>query len=133
MEQTPTPAIQVGKQAVNNQMESRTRCLVHIRSCITDAVLLFSRSVLSDSLQPHGLLYARLPCPLYHLLKFAQVHVYYIGDNHPTISSPDAPFSFCLHSFPAAETFSVSRLFPARDQSSRASVSAPVLPMSIQG
>ena len=26
-------------------------------------VLLFSRSVMSDSLQPHGLQHARLPCP----------------------------------------------------------------------
>ena len=38
-------------------------------------LLLFSCSVMSDSLQPHGLQQASLPCPS-HLLEFAQTHVH---------------------------------------------------------
>ena len=43
------------------------------------------------------------------------------------------PFSFCLQSFPASESFQVSRLFPAGGKSIRASASASVLPLNIQG
>ena len=39
----------------------------------------FSRSVLSDSLPPHGLQHARLPV-LHQLLKLAQTHVHRVGD-----------------------------------------------------
>ena len=35
-----------------------------------DVPLLFSRWVMSDTLWPHGLQHARLPCP-HHLLEFA--------------------------------------------------------------
>ena len=42
-------------------------------------LLLFSRPVMSDSLQPHGLQHARSPSPHY-LPGFAQVHVHCIGD-----------------------------------------------------
>ena len=51
----------------------------------------------------------------------------------PTISSSDALFSFCPWSFPASGAFPVSQLFPSDDQNIRASASASVLPMSIQG
>ena len=40
------------------------------------AALLFIRSVVSDSLRPHGLQHARL----HHLLEFAQSHVRQVGD-----------------------------------------------------
>ena len=36
---------------------------------------------------------------------------------HPTISSSVALFSFCLQSFPASESFSISRLFTSGGQS----------------
>ena len=53
----------------------------------------FSRSVLSNSLWPHGLQYARPPCP-YQLLQFTQTHVHLVGDaiqpSHP-LSSPSPP------------------------------------------
>ena len=39
----------------------------------------FSRSVVSDSLRPHGLQYTRLPC-LSPTLEFAQTHVHQFGD-----------------------------------------------------
>ena len=43
------------------------------------------------------------------------------------------PFSFCLSSFPASGSFPVSCLFTSGGQSIRASASATVLPMNIQG
>ena len=92
-------------------------------------LLLVSCSVVSDSLQPHGLQHARLPrpspssracsnsCPLSWWC-------------HPTISSSVVPFSSCLQSFPASGPFPMSWLFSSGDQSVGASAS--VLPMNIQ-
>ena len=59
----------------------------------------FSHSVLSDSLQPHGLQHARPPCPS------PAPEVYSNSCPlsqwcHPTISSSVVPFSSCLQSFP---------------------------------
>ena len=49
---------------------------------------------MSDSLRPHGLQHARLPCPS-HFLEFVQIHVYWVGDaiqpSHPL--SPSSPFA----------------------------------------
>ena len=47
-----------------------------------------------------------------------------------TISSSAASFSFCLQSFPASQSFPMSRLFTSGGQSTGASAS--VLPMHIQ-
>jgi len=52
---------------------------------------------------------------------------------HPTISSSVAHFSSCPQSFPASGSFPVSWLFASGGQSIRASTSASVLPMNIQG
>ena len=52
---------------------------------------------------------------------------------YPTISSSIDPFSFCLQSFPASESFSVNRLFTSGGQIVGALASASVLPMTIQG
>ena len=52
---------------------------------------------------------------------------------HPTISSPIAPFSSCLQSFPASGSFLMSQLFTSGGQSIGVSASASVLPMNIQG
>ena len=51
----------------------------------------------------------------------------------PTISSSVVPFSSCLQSSPASESFPMSCLFASGGQSIGASVSASVLPMNIQG
>ena len=58
-------------------------------------LLLFSPSILSNSLWPHGLQHARLPCPS-PTLEFAQTHVPWVSDaiqpSHPLLSpSPPAP------------------------------------------
>ena len=60
----------------------------------------FSRSVMSDSLQPHGLQHTRFHCPS-ELPEFTQTHVHQVGDaiqpSHP-LSSPSPPaFSLCQH------------------------------------
>ena len=89
----------------------------------------FSCSTVSNSLWPHGLQCARLPCPS------PTPRVY---PNpcplsrwcHPTISSSVIPFS-CLQSFPPSGSFPMSQLFPSGGQSIGAS--APVFPVNIQG
>ena len=52
---------------------------------------------------------------------------------HPTISSYVSPFSSCSPSFLASGSFPTSQLFASGMQSIRASASASVLPMNIQG
>ena len=51
----------------------------------------------------------------------------------PSTSSSIFPFFFCLHPFPASESFPMSWLFPTGGQSIEPSASASVLPMNIQG
>ena len=51
---------------------------------------------------------------------------------HPTISSSVVPFSFCLQSLPASESFPVSQFFASCGQCLRVSASASVLPVNIQ-
>ena len=90
--------------------------------------ILFSRSVVSDSLWPHGLQHIRFPCPSpspgacsnsYPLSWWC----------HPTISSSVA-FSFCPQSFPASGSFLMSQLFTSGGQS--IGTPASLLPMNIQ-
>ena len=50
-----------------------------------------------------------------------------------TISYSAVPFSFCLQSFPASGSFPMNQLFTSGGQSIRASASASILPMNIQG
>ena len=95
-----------------------------------DCILcLFSRSVVFDSLRPHELQHARLPCPISQsLLKLMSIE----SVMHPTISSSIVPFSSCLQSFPSSGSF-LMRFFTSGGQSIGASASASVLPMNIQG
>ena len=51
---------------------------------------------------------------------------------HPTISSSVVPFSSCLQSFPASESFQMSQLFPSGSQSIGVSASTSVLPINTQ-
>ena len=66
----------------------------------SDLLLLFIRSVLSDSLQPHGPQHARIPCPSLSP-GVCTNHVHRVGDaiqpSHP-LSSPSPPaFSLSQH------------------------------------
>ena len=51
---------------------------------------------------------------------------------HPTTSSSVIPFSSCLQSFPASESFPMNQFFTSGDQSIGVSASTSVLPMNIQ-
>ena len=91
----------------------------------------FSYSVMSDSLWPHGLQPARLPCPSL----FPRVSSNFCPLSrwcHPNISSSVVPFSSCLHSFPALGSFPISQLFTSGGQSIRVSASTSLLPMNTQ-
>ena len=50
----------------------------------------FSRSVVSDSLQPHELQHARAPCPSL-TPESTQTHVHQVGDAIQPLSSPSPP------------------------------------------
>ena len=91
--------------------------------------LLFSCSVMSDSLWPHGLQHARFPCPSPSPGACSN-SCPLSWWCHPTISSSVVAFSFCLLSFPASGSFLMSQLFTSGGQSIGASAS--VLPMNIQ-
>ena len=89
----------------------------------------FSRSVVSDSLQPHEPQYTRPPC---------QSQTPGVHPNpcplsrwcHPTISV--IPFSSYLQSFPASGSFQMSQLFASGGQSIGVSASTSVPPMNTQ-
>ena len=91
----------------------------------------FSCSVMSDSLWPHGLQHARLPCPS-PTLGACSNSCPLSWWCHLTISSSVIPFSSCLQSFSASGSFLRSQFFASGDQSIGASASASVLPMNIQ-
>ena len=89
----------------------------------------FSRSVMSVSLQPHGLQHTRPPCPSPTPRDYSN-SCPLSWWCHPTISSSVVPFSSRLQSFPASGSFLMSQLFTSGGQSIGASAS--VLPMNIQ-
>ena len=67
-------------------------------------------SVMSDSLQPHGLQHSRFPCPS-PTLRACSNSCPSSWWYHPTISSSVIPFSSHLQSFPAPGSFPVSQCF----------------------
>ena len=91
----------------------------------------FSRLVVSDSLRPHGLQHARLPCPS-PTPRACSNSCLLSRWCHPTISSSVIPFSSCLQSFPVSGSFPVSQFFASGGQSIGIPASASVLPMTIQ-
>ena len=94
--------------------------------------VLFTPSLMSDSLRHHGLQHTRLPCP--SSFPWAWVNSCLLNWwCYSIISSSVILFSSCLQSFLAAESFPVNWLFPSDGQSIGASASASVLSMNIQG
>jgi len=75
--------------------------------CFFCSVKLLSCSVVSDSLQPHGLQHARLPCPS-PTPRACSNSCPLSQWCHPTTSSSIVPFSSCLQSFLASESFPMS-------------------------
>ena len=100
--------------------------------CISWVLLVqFSRSVVSNSSQPHELQHARPPCPSPNpgghpnpcpLSRWC----------HSTISSSIVPSSSCTQSFPASGSFQMSQPFASGAQSIGVSASTSVLPMNTQ-
>ena len=96
-----------------------------------DSSVQFSHSVMSDSLQPHGLQDSWPPCP-------SPTPKVYPNSCplsqwcHPTISSSIIHFSSHFQSFPSSASFPMSQLFTSGGQRIGVSASASVLPMNIQ-
>ena len=90
----------------------------------------FSRSVVSNSLWPHGPQDTRLHCPSPTPRAYSNScpSSWWC---HPTVSSSVVPFS-CLQSFPASGFFPMSQFFASGGQSIGASTSASVLPLNVQ-
>ena len=91
----------------------------------------FSRSVMSDSLQPHELQHAMPPCPS----PTPGVHPNSCPSSrwcHPAISFSVVPFSSCPQSVPASESFPMSQLFTWGGQSIGVSALASFLPKNTQ-
>ena len=94
--------------------------------------MLFSHSVMSNFLWPHGLQHTKIPC-LSHSPRICSNSCPSNQWWHPTILTSVSSFSSCPQSFPAAGSFSMSQLFKSGDQNIGVSASASVIPMSIQG
>ena len=91
----------------------------------------FSRSVMSDSLQPHELQHVRLPCPS----PTPGVHSHSCPSSrwcHSAISSSVIPFSSCPQPLPASESSPVSQHFSWGGQSIGVSALASVPPKNTQ-
>ena len=92
----------------------------------------FSRSVMSDFLQPHESQHARPPCPS----PTPGVYSNSCPSSrwcHPAISFSVVPFSSCPQSLPASGSFPMSQIFTWGGQSIGVSALASVLPMNTQG
>ena len=98
---------------------------------VTLSSVQFSHSVMSGSLQPHGLQHTRLPHPSLTPGAYSN-SCPSCRWCHPTISSSVIPFSAHLQSFPASGSFQMSRFFTSGGQSIGISASASVLPMNTQ-
>ena len=91
----------------------------------------FSHSVMSNSLRPHGLQHARIPCPS-PTPRACPNSCPLSWWCHATISSSVICFSSCLQSSSARGSSPKSWFFLSGSQSIGASASASVRPMNIQ-
>ena len=117
-----------GQIYICKQVQSKERLWSGLRfGQIKSLAVQFSLSVVSNSLGPHESQHARPPCPS----PTPGVH----SDSrpssqwcYPAISSSVVPFSSCLQSLPAAESFPMSQLFAWDGQSTGVSALASFLP-----
>ena len=98
---------------------------------VREASVQFIRSIMSDSLWPHGLQHTRLPCPSSTPRACSNSYPSSWWC-HPTISSSVTPFSSCLQPFPAWGSFPMSQFFTIGSLSIGVSVLSSVLPMNTQ-
>ena len=107
--------------------QSTQGCHIYITILAFSSVQ-FSRSVVSDCLQPHESQHTRPPCPS----PTPRVYSNSCSSSqwcHPAISSSAVSFSSCPQSLPASESFPMSQLFTWGGQSALASF----LPQKSQG
>ena len=97
--------------------------------CLLCDILFFSRSVVSNSLQPLDCSMPGFPV-LCHLPEFAQICILSQRCSL-TISISAVPFSSCIQSCPASGSFPMTQLVTSGGQSIGALAS--VLPVNIQG
>ena len=106
-------------------------CLSHKGSHVRILLLLFSHSVMSNTLQSHGLKHTKFPRPSLfpgpcsNSCPSSQWR-------HLTISRSVIPFISCLQSFPTSGSFLLSWLFASGGWGFGTSVSVSVLLMNIQ-
>ena len=114
-------SLQLVKINGKNNLKKPTKCM----ECSAQ----FSHSVMYDSLPPHGLQHARLPCPS-PTPRVAQTHVLQVG----TAIQPSHPLSSTSPAFnlQSSGSFPMSQLFTSGGQSIGVSASTSVLPMNIQ-
>ena len=93
--------------------------------------LLFSHSVISDCLRPHGLQHARLPCPSI-FPRVAQTHVHWV-EMPSNCLILCCPLLLLPSIFPNIRVFSNESTLHIRWPKFWASASTLVLPMNIQG
>ena len=112
-EDLPNPEIKPEISCINRWILYHWATWEALWFCISSVQ--FCRSVVYNSLQPHGLQHARLPCP-------SPTPGAYSNSCplsqwcHPTISSSVIPFSSHLQSFPESGSFPVSQSFISGDQ-----------------
>ena len=97
---------------------------------VINLLLLFSGSVESVSLWPHGLQHTRLSCTLASP-RAGSNYVHWVNEAiQPSCSL--LSFSSCLQCFPASRSFLMSQLLASGGQSIGVSPSASVFPMNIK-
>ena len=106
--------------------EVKQRCLY---IALIEGISQFSRSVVSNSLPPHGLQHARPPCPSPTPRVYSNPCPLSLWC-HPAISSSVITFSSHLQSFSASGSFPVSQFFASDGQRIGVSASASVIPMN---
>ena len=116
---------------VNSEIKSIIFFVAEDVEAVQFSSVQFSRSVVSDSLQPHESQHARPPCPS----QTSGVH----SDSHPSsqwchpaISPSVVPFPSCPQFLPASESFPMTQLFAWSGQSTGVSALASSLPKNTQ-
>ena len=123
------PALQVDSLLLScrgSPRKSLGMIQTNIRAKETQPSIQFSHSVVSNSLQSHGLQHTRFPCPSPFLWVYSN-SCPLSQWCHPTISSSVVPFSSHIQSFPATGSFAVSQFFTSSGQSIRVSASVSIL------
>ena len=125
------PSVSVSEEVFSNAQInllhtiSQNMILISIFVC-------FCCSVVSDSLQLHGLQHTSLLCP--PTLPGVCLNSCPLSQwSYPIILTSATPFSFCFQFFPISGSFPVSQLFASGGQSIRALASASFLLKNIQG